>query len=195
MSRVRNSAIALAGAACMGLTGAAASVVVSNLDVEFPARTLLDMAVSPPSGVGTRQGPLTPRPGLTQPARVISRGESESAIRHAIPLIASWTDEPELLSKAEDKADRKALSGHVQIDDYYVGASVAPVRTSVLGLNISTNLLHAQPEIGFNHDSSPADTSNTEIHSDVDARRGGVSTVITDPELERTVNVSRKQAM
>ncbi len=196
MSRIRHTAVAVAGVACVGLTGAAASVVMTNLDVDLPSSDVLDLAISPHYGADLPSVAVkTAQPGLTHAAQVALVLESTSAVRAAAPLFASWTDTADQPTTIAAPPTKASIGGTVKVDNYYVGAAVVPVRASVLGLNITTNLLHALPEIFFPQVAEPVDAGNTQIRYEVDAKHGGVTAVIVDPELEQTVDMSRKHAV
>ena len=196
MSRIRHTAVAFAGVACVGLTGAAASVVMANLDVDLPSSGVLDLAIAPQSGADLPAVVAkAAQPSLSHTAQVALVLESQSAVRAAAPLFASFTDTADEPANSAVPPKKASIGGTVKVENYYVGAAVVPVRTSVLGLNITTNLLHALPEIFFPHNAEPADDGNTQIRYEVDAKQGGITAVIDDPELEHTVDMSRKHAV
>ncbi len=196
MSRIRHTAAAFAGVACVGLTGAAASVVMSNLDVDLPSSGVLDLAIAPQYGTDFPAAVAkAAQPSLTHSAQVALVLESQSAVRAAAPLFASLTETADEPADGTAPPAKASVGGTVKVDNYYVGAAVVPVRASVLGVNITTNLLHALPEIFFPHNAEPADPGNTEIRYEVDAKQGEVTAVIDDPELEHTVGMSRKHAV
>lgn len=196
MSRIRHTAVAFAGVACVGLTGAAASVVMANLDVDLPTSDVLDLAIAPQYGTDfPAVVAKAAQPSLTRTAQVALVLESQSAVRAAAPLYTSLTDTADEPATSAVPPKKASIGGTVKVDNYYVGAAVAPVRASVLGLDITTNLLHALPEFFFPQNAAPADPGNTQIRYEVDAKQGAVTTVIDDPELEHTVDMSRKHAV
>ncbi|MBJ8337609.1 hypothetical protein JGU71_01800 [Antrihabitans sp. YC3-6] len=193
MSWLRHTAVALAGVASVGFTGAAASVVLSDMGVDMPTKSIFDFAM-----------PNTPRP--SGPVAVSGVNGVDAARTVAVDLATATEVAHLLLDTATQESvtapnlvtpHKPALEAKVTVDDYYLGAAVSPVRSRVVGLDFTTNILDVIPTfVRAFYDPDPNSKGPTEIRTELDGRVGEVNVVVSDPDVgEREVTLTRTDAV
>ena len=187
MSWIRHTSVVLAGVTSVTLTGAAASVILSALGAGLPTDNIFDFAAPP---VTRAAEPAAVEPSLAAPVLTahVTRNEnavvSEYALENGVTVTITQSDGP------------GALAATVKVDDYYVDATVAKVRTKVVGVDLATNIFDLIPDfIKQWYDLDPDIDGPTVIHSENDLRRGEMTVTASDPEIgEHTLDIQRRNA-
>ena len=177
---VRLSAIVLSGAASLCLTVAAGAYIVNHMP-----------ELAPPPGEFAEPA-ATPNPGHHRPFSVEDSaprvGEVELAMAFGAPTLSTERSAPAATrtpitahqSGVGARPGNSPLTGRVGIGNTYVGAQVTPPRSDTVAFTVDTNLVTvAAKYLGL----TPDPAAVTALHTQLDARRGELVFVLSDPGL------------
>ncbi|TSE00307.1 hypothetical protein FOS14_07715 [Skermania sp. ID1734] len=168
MSRIRNTAVALASVASMALTAAAASIVLSDLGRPAPDQTFTF--------------------DLRPPRQVHAATPQLDGTKHAVAPAASTSADAPVQQKLVE-----SVPANVTETIRRTESAVVPGR--VYDMQLATNLLDRISNWLRGVGPSTGDDPNTEVVSEFDVDRDGVIVTVTDPALgSKTLELHRKPA-
>ncbi|MEU8895275.1 hypothetical protein [Nocardia sp. NPDC048505] len=191
---IRHTAIVLAGAASIGLTGAAGAYIMTQM-------TDLQQAQSAPPPAAEHRAPAAPVPARESEAPAVLLAAQHRSLPVAFRAPVKQPEEvvPQVFTVTP--AAPAALAGTLRLGDTtYVGAQIAPSHTNTFALSVDTNLfstlsglLRSGP-IREGLDAQPDLPGVTRLSTEFDGR-AGVTLVFSDPALgEHAIQLNRNPA-